>query len=121
MKGSETWHSQVFLDARNGNKFCLSVKPVETELYVTLHLAAYSSSSSNGTFVIEVLNVIEDDNHLVGEIYFNTEPLSVSKVASNTTLTEKMVGNFKYSFPMLNTEYVLRDELFLRVSFYNDK
>ena len=63
VKISETRHSQIFLGARNGNQFCLLVKPAETKLYVTLHLAAYSSSSSNGTFVIEVLNLIEDDNH----------------------------------------------------------
>ena len=67
--------------------------PAETELCVTLHLATYSSSCT-GTFVIWVLNVIEDDNHLVGEIIiliFNTETSFVSKVASDTTLIKKRI------------------------------
>ena len=72
-----------------------------------------------------MLNVIEDDNHLVGEIYFNVDSLSVSKVACDTTLTEKKtVGNLKHNFPKYqrgNAEYSVGDELFLRVSFYNDK
>ena len=124
VKRNETWLSQFFLGGRNGNHFCLSVNPGETELSVALHLATYSSSCT-GTFVIEVLNLIEDDNHLVGEIYFNTETLSVSKVASDTTLIEnKIVENFNYNFTDYqkgNVEYIIRDELFLRVSFYNDK
>ena len=124
VKRNETWLSQFFLDGRNGNHFCLSVNPAETELSVALHLATYSSSCT-GTFVIEVLNLIEDDNHLVGDIYFNTETLSVSKVASDTTLIEnKIVENFNYNlteYQKGNVEYIIRDELFLRVSFYNDE
>ena len=68
---------------------------------------------------------MENDNHLVGEIYFNTDSLSVLKVACDTTLTEKKtVGNLKHNFPKYqrgNAEYSVGDELFLRVSFYNDK
>ena len=68
---------------------------------------------------------MEDDNHLVGEIYFNVDSLSVSKVACDTTLTEKkIVGNLKHNFPKYqrgNAEYSVGDELLLRDSFYNDK
>ena len=125
VKDEETWHSPLFLDARNGNKFCLSVKPIETDLFVTLHLATYSRKRElrNGIFVIEMLNLINDSNHSMDKIHFNNAATSVSKATSDTKFFEnKIVGNLNYSIPRYkdNVTYILRDELFLRVSFYSD-
>ena len=125
VKEKETWYSPFFLDTRDGNQFCLSVKPAKTELFITLHLATHSRKHKllNGTFVIEILNLISDSNHSIGEMYFSKAALSVSKPADDTKLFEKkIVGNLKHRIPQYkeNVTYILRDELFLRVSFYVD-
>ena len=125
VKDKETWSSPFFLDTRNGNQFCLSIKPAKAELYITLHLATHSRKHQllNGTFVIEVLNLISDSNHSKGEMHFSKTTFSVSKPADDAKLFEKkVVGNLKHRIPQYkqNVTYILRDELFLRVSFYVD-
>ena len=125
VKDRETWYSPFFLDTRNGNKFCLSVNPVETELFINLHLVTYSKKHAlrNGVFVIELLNLINDSNHSMDKIRFNKTATSVSKATGDAKFFEKkIVGNLNYSIPQYkdNVTYILRDELFLRVSFYSD-
>lgn len=126
VKEKETWYSPFFLNARNGSQFCLSVKPVETELFIALHLLrkVRESGLHDGIFVIEVLNLFSDDNHSLGKIHFNETTSSVPKTANDTNLFGKnIVGNLHHVIPrhQENITYILRDELFLRVSFYGDK
>ena len=121
----ETWYSPIFLDARNGSKFYLSVKPVETELFIALHLVTYSKKCSvrDGTFVIELLNLIDDHNHSVGKIHLRESDFSVLKRANDTNLLGKTIlGNLNHIIPrhQENITYILEDELFIRISFYND-
>jgi len=122
---NDIWYSPFFLDARNGNQFCLSVKPLKAELFVSLHLATHSKKHNlrDGIFVIEVLNLFSDDYHSVGKIHFN-KTTSVSKAVSGAKLfEEKIIGNLNHSLlqQQANVTYILRGEVFLRVSFYSDK
>ena len=125
VKENETWHSPFFMDRRYGKKFYLSVKPVKTDLSIALHFATHSKKYGlrNGIFIIEVLNLIDDSNHSVGKIHFSNETSFVSKTGSDTKLLErKLVGNLNHSIPQYqkNAMYILRDELFLKVSFISD-
>ena len=125
VKENETWYSPFFKDKRHGNQFYLSVKPVKTDLSIALHFATYSKKYGlrNGIFIIEVLNLIDDSNHSVGKIHFSNATSFVSKTDSDTKLLErKLVGNLNHSIPhhQKNAMYILRDELFLRVSFISD-
>ena len=122
VKENETWHSPFFMDTRHGNQFYLSVKPVKTELSIHLHLATHSKKYGlhSGIFIIEVLNLISDSKHSVGKIHFS----NATSFASDAKLLErKIVGNLSHSIPpyQKNAIYILRDELFLRVSFISDK
>ena len=126
VKENETWYSPFFMDTRHGNQFYLSVNPVETELSIHLHLATHSKKYGlrSGIFIIEVLNLISDSKHSAGKIHFNNTISFVSKAAGDAKLFErKIVGYLNHSFPQYpkNATYILRDELFLRVSFISDK
>ena len=121
----KTWYSPVFLDASNGNKYHLSVKPVESELCISLHLVTYSKKCTvrDGTFVIELLNQIGDHSHSVGKIHLSETDFSVLKRANDTNFLGKTVlgsPNHIISRHQENITYILEDELYIRVSFDDD-
>ena len=115
-KEKKPWFSTVFFDVKGGNQLCLLVIPINVTVSVSLILLTPAPNTSlhyDGVFAIELLNQINDTNHLVNDISFNE--VAPSKQSNEATYT-----NLKYllSSHQDDVAFLTEDRLYFRVSFY---
>ena len=114
-KEKKPWFSTVFFDVKGGNQLCLLVTPINVTVSVSLILLTPAPNTNlhyDGVFAIELLNQINDTNHLVNDLSFN-------KVAPSKQSNEATYTNLKYlSSHQDDVAFLTEDRLYFRVSFY---
>ena len=117
-KEKKPWFSSAFYDTKNGNQLCLSVKPDDVTLSVSLVMLtpAQVKGLQNGLFTIEVLNQMNDTDHAVDKI--NLEHVAVPRYSDNQ-FKQRNLGHLNYSIPMFqdSIKYILEDTVYFRVAF----
>ena len=117
----KTWKSAPFYDVEGGNRYFVSADPSISNIIISLHtIPPIINKNLKGTFKIEVLNQLNDTDHLVaGSLKINNKSTSVVKKHPNVYLLGEVKYNEieKTSLIEKNIIYLLDNTLYFKISY----
>ena len=118
------WKSEPFYDRQDGNKFFVSAKPADNNIIISLHtMQSIVNKDLKGTFTIEVLNQLNNTDHLLaGSFEFNNHKSSsvVKKYPDVYTLADVKYNEIEKVSLEENIIYLLGNALYLKISYLHN-
>ena len=119
----ESWKSAPFYDVQDGNKFFVSAKPADNNIIISLHtMPPIVNKDLKGTFTIEVLNQLNNTDHLLaGSLEFNNNKSSsiVKKYPDVYILGDVKYNEIEKVSLDENIVYLLGNVLYLKISYFH--